>query len=129
MKKCHFALAIMSLACLLQSCSTTDKSNTQTAENFIHRQNVYSLSKAPYTPKNPKEVSLYVNSMPHRAYRVIGVATISKYNLLGQQREEATIHQMMKNLAASIGGDAVIDLNNQMEPIKAHVIAFQKILI
>lgn len=130
MKKFHPAFALMSMVFLLNSCATSNKSTNQTAANFIHRQNVYSMTKETYPPKNPNTVSLYLSDKtPHRAYRVIGVATVSKYNLLGHHREDATIHAMMKNLAASIGGDGVINLDTHMDPVKANIIAFQKVLI
>jgi len=92
-------IATIAVAFLLTSCSTTGQPPTQVASNFIYKQNVVNTSKQQYPRKNPKSVALYSKKEPHTAYRVIGVATVSKYNLLGMQRQELTMENMMKKLA------------------------------
>lgn len=62
-------------------------------------------------------------------YRVIGVATVARHNIIGVMREDATIHDMMKNLAASVGGDGLINLNEIKDGMQATIIQYQKILI
>ncbi len=126
------ALGTLAVTLLLGACSTVHKgqSTTQVATNFIQQQNVEMTFPIQYPPKNPQNIAVYSNEKsPHTAYRVIGIAKVSKYNLLGMEREQATIHAMMKNLAASIGGDGIIDVSSNKEGLQAHVIAFQKILI
>jgi hypothetical protein len=123
-------VGILTLSLLLTSCVSNQPSSTQLASNFINQQQVVMTTQQKYPAKNPKNIALYqAGKSPHRAYRVIGVATISKYNLLGLERKNTTLNQMMKNLAASIGGDALIDVSHQGDDMKANVIAFQRILI
>lgn len=130
MKISYRALFTMAVAFFLASCTTTGQSPTQVASHFINRENIVATTTERYPAKNPQTVALFVNDKaPHTAYRVIGVATISRYNLLGMQRKEDTLRDMMKNLAASIGGDGLINISSNREAMQASVIQFQKILI
>lgn len=127
--KLLFYIAVASFLMLLQGCSNSARSTTQVASNLINRQHVILTTQHVYPEKSPKSVALYhAKQSPHSAYRIIGIATISKYNLLGMERQEETLNQMMKNLAASVGGDALININSNKKSIQANVIAFQKIL-
>lgn len=130
MKKPHLSLWI-SLALLFNACAPHGETPTQLASNFVNRQKVTRTTQETYTPKkNLQHITLYTKErLPHTAYRVIGVATISKYNLLGKKRNEADLHLLMKNLAASMGGDGLIDISHTDEAIHANIIAFQRILI
>lgn len=130
MRISYLILFITAAFFLLTSCASNNPPSTQIASNFIHRQDIHLTTKEIYPPKNPSQVAFYMNDKtPHAAYRIIGVATVSKYNLLGIQRETNTIHTMMKNLAASVGGDGLMDVNHYDDHVKANVIAFQRILI
>ena len=114
----------------LTGCARTHHTPTQAASNLIQRQSVVSMSSEYYPAKNPQTVAMYNdNQSPHTAYRVIGIATISKYNLLGSPRQDATMNVMMKNLAASMGGDGLINVSENSDAMQAHIIAYQKILI
>jgi hypothetical protein len=130
MRPSYSFLTTLALAFLLESCSTPGQSTPQVASNFIHRQHVVTTTKETYPPKNPQIVALYINDKgPHAPYRVIGVATISKRNLFGIERQDATLHEMMKKLAASVGGDGLINVSSNNESMQANIIAFQKIMI
>ena len=121
---------IVAIAFLLGSCSSAGSPSTALAANFINRQTIEPVTKEKYPPKSPQLVTLYTaDQTPHTAYRVIGIATVSKYNLLGLQRQAIVIHNMMKNLAASIGGDGLINVSSNDKNFQAKVIAFQRILI
>jgi hypothetical protein len=130
MVKLHQPISIMLMTVLLSACASQCHSPTQMASNLINRQSVVSTSGESYPTKNPQHVALYsTEQSPASPYRVIGVATISKFNLLGVKRQDATMHNMMKQLAANMGGDGVINLSSNDNALQGHIIAFQKILI
>lgn len=75
--------------------------------------------------KNPISVAFYKeNEKPTAPYKVIGKETISKYNFAGIKRQEANIHDAMRNLAASMGGDAIIDVVHDDKTVSGTVIGF-----
>jgi hypothetical protein len=114
----------------LSACATPNHSPTQLAANLINRQQVTTTTTESYPSKPVQTVSLYNNEKtPHTAYRIIGIATVSKFNLFGMKRQDDILNDMIKKLAASIGGDGLININSNEEKIEANVIAFQKILI
>lgn len=121
---------MLTLTTLLASCTNTHQTPAHAASNMLQRQSVVSMSDEYYPAKNPETIAIYNNNeSPHAAYRVIGLATVSKHNLFGSPRHDTTMNTMMKKLAASMGGDGLINVNESDEALQAHVIAYQKILI
>lgn len=74
--------------------------------------------------KNPIAVAFYDNK-PTTPYKVIGTETVSKYNGVGIKRQEASIHDAMRNLAAAMGGDAIIDVMHDDKTVTGTVIGFE----
>lgn len=115
---------------LVGCCTSSNRSTTQLASNYLNKQAIVATTKEYYPPKNPQHIFLYTNeNKPLKPYRIIGIATVSKHNLIGTLREQETLDAMMKKLAASIGGDAVIKIANNDEQVEAHVIQFQRIFM
>lgn len=130
MKTIKPLLVTVVIASLFTACATKGNSPTQLASNMINRESVTHLTHDNYPAKSPQTVSLFTpKQSPHAAYRVIGVAKVSKYNLLGKERNQETVNTMMQKLAASIGGDGLIDMDQNENTVEAKVIAYQKILI
>lgn len=130
MKSLTKTVMISSLLALLSACANTGHSPGQMASNLLNRESITSTTHETYPPKNPQTVALYsFKKSPPTAYRIIGVAHVSKYNLLGRLRPTHAVHSRIKNLAASIGGDGIMDINSQGEAVEAKVIAFQKIML
>lgn len=122
-------LLFMSSLSLLVGCSTSGQPPRQLATNFIQRQQVDIITKDKLPAKNPNLVALYIKEKPMTPYRIIGSAKVARHNLIGFSREQKTLHTMMKKLAASIGGDGVINLTESNEGLQATIIQYQKILI
>ena len=125
-----FPFPIMLIVTLLSACTNYYSSPTQLASNLIQRQTITKTTEESYPIKPTQSISLYTDEKtPHAAYRVIGIASVSKFNLFGKKRPEDALHEMIKKLAASIGGDGLIDIQNNEKELQANVIAYQKILI
>ena len=84
---------------------------------------------ASHHSKNPQQITLYDSkNTPETSYRVIGTATVSRYNLIGMQRNDVTLQQMIKTLAAANGGDGIINIERETHQISGDIIAYQAVL-
>jgi hypothetical protein len=80
--------------------------------------------------KDPINVSLYPGiKEPARPYKVLGKTSVSKFNPVGIKRQEATIRDLMREDAVSLGGDAVIALTHGEKEISGTVISYERILV
>lgn len=116
-----FILAGISVT--LASCSTL---NTTHPTND-HAQNLKQKTSAnKKCRKNPMTVSFYQTTESlNIPYTIIGNETISKYNTVGIKRQQATIHDAMRTLAASMGGDAIVNIRHDENTVSGTVIAYQ----
>lgn len=80
---------------------------------------------AEQSKKNPLKVAFYTKGHPKSAYTVVGEESISKFNLGGNKRQEANIRDGMRELAAAMGGDAVINIKHDAKEITGTVVAYQ----
>jgi PBP1b-binding outer membrane lipoprotein LpoB len=79
--------------------------------------------------KNPVEVSFLTNTDLARPYKIVGKATVSKFNIVGIKRQEATIRDIMRQFAASLNGDALIDVTHNDKAISATIIAYKQVVV
>jgi hypothetical protein len=79
--------------------------------------------------KDPVSVSFLNRQIPDRPFRVLGEAKVEKYYAVGIKRQEATIRDLMREQAASLDGDAIINIKNDEKTITATVIAYKKMLV
>src|SRR5579872_3252338 len=98
-------LLMVSCVCFALTCCSSMKSSHNTASQ------TNSPTPTQQKKKNPIEVSFYTNGKnPNSPYTVIGEAKVSNYNRGGIKRQDAIIHDAMRTVAASMGGDAIIDI-------------------
>lgn len=114
-------LVVSYVYCMLLGCSTAHHTEAQAQ---------YTTPTTPAMPatrikKNPIAVSFYPKGKnPGMPYTVIGEAAVSKYNASGIKRQDAVIHDAMRTLAASMGGDAVIDVKHTNQSVVGQVVAW-----
>lgn len=119
-------ITILASSALLTGCTATN-SPGQMASNLINRENIATSVDNTYPAKKAQDVKLYsYNHPPEQGYKVIGVASVYKKNILGMERKDDTIKEMMQKLAAKIGGDGLVDFVHQRDKIQASVISYQK---
>jgi hypothetical protein len=129
MRTSYLCVNVMVMTFLLNGCYTA-KCPPQGGSNCISRHATTPLTNKTGLAKNPEAIAFFHNEKKVLTpYRIIGIATVSKYNLIGKKRKEATMHDLLKQFAASMGGDALIHIDKSKNAMQAHVIAYQKILI
>lgn len=119
-----YLLSIIYIGLALTSCASVEQP---------HNRQVYQTDTTPikaptcpYPKTNPLKVSFYTKGHPKLAYTVVGHESISKFNMGGNKRQEANIRDGMRELAAAMGGDAVIDIKHNDKAISGTVVAYEK---
>ena len=118
-------LMVSYMCCTLAGCSSMNASHSP------NNQNQKITKPTPVTTqyqkkKNPMEVSVYPSAKNlNNPYTVIGIAKVSNYNKGGIKRQDAIIHDAMRTVAASMGGDAIIDIKRTNKSVIGKVIAYQ----
>lgn len=118
-----YRLNIIFIALALSSCASINQSAAPS--KAIDKSPASLVEKKPH--KNPLTISLHKKShQTNKAYTVVGQETVSKYNKGGIKRQEAHLRDTMREIAAAMGGDAVIDIKHDGKTITGTVVAFHK---
>lgn len=123
--------SLISLTLLLSACTqTTSTLNPSLSEKIQDHSQVNKTCQQKYPKKKPLQVAVLApTERPSRPYRIIGTLSVSKFNVLGFERNSEAMKANMKSLAASIGGDAIMSTGQDNKHWNANIIAFEKILI
>ena len=114
-------LMVLYLGLTLSSCTSIN-----TAPPATHAA-VNPSKKIVATKKNPLTVSFYPAGInPKIPYTVVGQTVVSKYNVVGIKRKEAIIHDVMRTLATSMGGAAVINISRDKKTVSGSFIVYHK---
>jgi len=108
-KNNYFAIALIA-AGLLSGCATERVMTTG--------------ATAPRT--NAASVKIYLTEKPAGHYEELGRVSVDKYNNFGITRSTDELNAMLKEKAASIGGDAIIGTTEDFACISGVVIKFTK---
>lgn len=119
-----YLLSVIYIGFALTSCSSTHQP--------VNDQKNKPITTTPIPPtashkkKNPLTVTFYTKGQPNVPYTIVGQESISKFNMGGNKRQEANIRDGMRELAAAMGGDAVINIKHDSNSISGTVVAYQK---
>lgn len=79
--------------------------------------------------RNPDNIAFYAqHSSIKRPYRIIGKSSVPRRNIIGFTRQAKTINEIMRKKAATMGGDAIINIKQDSNNVEGVVIAFEKAL-
>jgi hypothetical protein len=107
----------------LSGCAVT---NPPSADKGMKQALNQSTLPEPPAMKSPFAVAVYSKGVnPGHPYKVIAKETVSKYNKVGIKRQEAVIHDALRNLAASVGGDAVVNITLEENKVTGEVVRFE----
>ncbi len=105
-------LAILLAALVLSACSPPHPVNLFSPADRVQGKKKDPLTVA-FCPRGAK---------PAGHYTVLGQATVSKFNAAGIRRQQATINDRLRLLAASMGGDTLVNINTHGNTVVATVI-------
>lgn len=88
-------------------------------KNVVHT-NQYSNLKDPLT------IQVYPKGGLSHPYKVIAKESVSTFNLGGIKRQDAAIHDALRDIAASLGGDAVINITKDETHATGTIVSFEK---
>jgi len=80
-----------------------------------------------YSPKNPADVEIFFTQVPKKDYQEIGLIRVDKYPPLSPiPYTNNKIRELIKASAAENGGDAVIDIKDDMLQFSGTVIVYKE---
>jgi hypothetical protein len=84
---------------------------------------ILQTSSKNYAKTNPADVEVFMSKKPSKKFIEIGTVTSSKNVGIFSRTQEKT-YQELKEKAASIGGDAIINLTEDISQVKGVVIKY-----
>jgi hypothetical protein len=119
---CYSVLAILIVGTILSACSSSQKTLS------LDRPVAYIHSDRKTFSEDPATISLYTpDKIPPASYHVVGEAIVSRYNPVGIMRQKAIIHDHLRSLAASMGGNAIINIRKNRKYVMGTVISMPDI--
>lgn len=123
MKKLSFLL-ILGFTMSVISCSTVNPHSTSPHHTTLAK------TSGSRKPIDPISVAIYSkDKKPDAPYQVVGLTKISKFNQGGNLRQEATLHDLMRQVASALGGNAVINVKDHKKSVTATVVATKRVIV
>jgi hypothetical protein len=97
---------ITAMFCLMMGCAT---------------EHVTTTGKQ-YPPTSAAKIAIYYTQRPKKPYVEVGRVGVDKYNNLAISRSGEEIDRLLKEKAASIGGDAVVFITEDFASVSGIVI-------
>lgn len=73
---------------------------------------------------SPSEVKLFFSKIPEKSYIEIGKVSVDKYSNLAIKRSGDKLNELLKEKAASIGGQAIISITEDFASMSGTVIRY-----
>ena len=108
MKSYIKTISVLALALLLMMGCATERVMTTTSKQF--------------PPTNPDAVKIYLTANPNTPFEEIGRVSVDKYSMMGTSRSGDVIYKNLREKAASIGGDAIINITEDFASMSGVVI-------
>ncbi len=128
MRELYSFIAIF-IGLMLSGCATiqtTKQSAPSPATASAQKNTQLSLNTPIDIMKTPEMIKFFPEgSKIQHHYKVIARETISKFNPVGIKRQEAVIHDALCNRAASMGGDAIINITRDDKKVTGDIVTFE----
>lgn len=107
MKSYMKTVPVLALVLLMLGCAT---------------ERVMTTTSKQLPPTNPDAVKIYLTDKPTTPFEEIGRVSVDKYTMMGTSRSGDEIHKNLRKKAASIGGDAIINITEDFASMHGVVI-------
>lgn len=112
---------------MITGCADTVSSISGAANSYVSGGSVSNTTSKTYAPTNPTDVAIYYgDTLPHRHYVIIGRVSANADDMLGLDKSEQSIRTVLQQKAASIGGEAVIHVQEAIDTQSGDVIRFHR---
>jgi len=82
-------------------------------------------SNESYPAKDPANVKIFLSEKPSQKYKEIGKVTVDKYGMISIVPASGDkVNQLLREEAAKIGGDAIINVSEDFASVSGVVIVF-----
>ena len=88
-------------------------------------ERVMNTGSTSHAATDPQAVKIFQSEKPVVPYEEIGRVSVDKYNNMAISRSGDEINRLLREKAASIGGDAIIAISEDMGSISGVVIKFK----
>jgi hypothetical protein len=106
-------LIVLSIATMIAACTATTSIRT---------------SNEPHSPTDPANVKIFLSEKPSQQYKEIGKVTVDKYGMIGMTPASGEkINQLLREEAAKIGGDAIINVSEDFASVSGVVVVFTQV--
>lgn len=102
-------MAVLFCALLVMGCATA---------------RVMTTTNKKFAPSNPDMVKLFMTDKPTTPFEEIGRVSVDKYSNLAISRSGDEMYKKIREKAASIGGDAIINITEDFGSMNGVVIKF-----
>jgi len=114
--------ALLTISLTLCGCASSMQGKTNQEDNTGIKTKVASTKT--YSPTPPESVVLSSKPKLNTPYKVIGSVSVNRYNFVGVKRQQAVINDIFRQEAAGIGGNAVINIQDNKKLASGDVIRF-----
>jgi len=120
MTKIRDIAIVITISIALSGCASMQHNSPA----LLSQTTVHQISKKKYIPTEPISVALLKKQNIKTPHRIIGTVQVSNYNLVGVKRQLVSIHDLMQQEAASIGGNAVIIIKQTDKETTGDIVRF-----
>lgn len=85
-------------------------------------ERVMTTTSKQFPPTNSDAVKIYLTANPNTPFEEIGRVSVDKYSMMGTSRSGDEIYKNLREKAASIGGDAIINITEDFASMSGVVI-------
>jgi len=116
---------LLTLSCLLflASCSTL-QNLSECTQDYFYGTTLHTSAKALYPKTDSNSITVISHKNLNTSYKTIGIISVKRCNFVGVKRQTARIKDIMRDHAARIGGNAIVNYHIHQEKAIGEIVRF-----